>query len=85
MFSINGPIVVDDLSTLPYLVAVYIPVFLVLEFIQNDFPGKYQKMESFWLGKRLSNMMFRWTVYSLMITVIYVVGLKAEQFVYANF
>ncbi len=85
MFTKNGPIAIDNLSTLPYLVAVYIPVFLFLELIQNDFPVRYQRIERFWQGARIWNRIFRWSLYSLMITIIYVVGLKSEQFVYANF
>ncbi len=64
---------------------IYIPIFLVVELIQNDYSKVYQKVENFWLGSGKINRIFRWTVYSTMITIIYIVGLKAQQFVYANF
>ena len=75
----------DDMSLKPFMLLIYVPIFLFLEFLQNDMNGTYLKLEGFWLGNNTRSRIFRWTVYSLMITIIYIVGLKAEQFVYANF
>jgi hypothetical protein len=82
---IRGPIVINDLSLLPFSLIVYIPVFLFLELIQNDYSNAYKRLEAFWLSDRIRNRIFRWTVYSTIITIIFIVGLKAQQFVYANF
>jgi hypothetical protein len=67
------------------MLVIYIPVFLFLEFMQNDMNKTYLRLEKFWLGSSTPSRIFRWTTYSVIITIIYIVGLKAEQFVYANF
>jgi hypothetical protein len=82
---LSGPLYIDDMSTKPFMLLIYIPVFLFLEFLQNDMNKTYLKLERFWLGNNNRSRIFRWTTYSVIITIIYIVGLKAEQFVYANF
>ena len=85
MTEISGPIVINDLSTKPISLLLYIPILLFLELIQNDYSNQYKKLEAFWLGEKNKSRIFRWVVYSIMITIIYVVGLKSQQFVYADF
>ena len=82
---VKGPLYIDDISTKPFMLVIYIPVFLFLEFMQNDMNKTYLRLEKFWLGSSTPSRIFRWTTYSVIITIIYIVGLKAEQFVYANF
>jgi D-alanyl-lipoteichoic acid acyltransferase DltB (MBOAT superfamily) len=82
---IRGPIVVDDMSTKPFSLLIYIPVFLMFELMQNDYGNLYRKLEAFWLGESNKNRFFRWTLYSIMITILFVAGFKGQQFVYANF
>jgi alginate O-acetyltransferase complex protein AlgI len=78
-FSLNG------ISTTPFMLIIYIPVFLFVELIHEDYINTYSIIESFWLGDQKRNRFFRWAVYSLIITILFVVGLKDQQFVYANF
>ena len=85
LFEVIGPVVIDDMSTKPFMVLIYIPIFFVLELLQNDYTAVYQKLENFWLGENRGSRVFRWIAYSTIITIIFIVGLKAEQFVYANF
>ncbi len=85
MTEISGPIVINDLSTKPISLLLYIPILLFLELIQNDYSNQYKKLEAFWLGEKNKSRIFRWVVYSIMITIIYVVVLKSQQFVYADF
>lgn len=75
----------DDLSLMPFMLTIYIPVFLFLEFIQNDFSTASNKLENFWLSDRKINRFMRWTIYSILITIIFVAGDKTQQFVYVNF
>jgi alginate O-acetyltransferase complex protein AlgI len=79
------PLAIDDLSIKPFELLVYIPVILILELIQNDYNNYYEKINSLWMKDRSKSMILRWTLYSLMITIIFVAGFKAKQFVYANF
>jgi D-alanyl-lipoteichoic acid acyltransferase DltB (MBOAT superfamily) len=81
----SGPLPLEDMSLKPFEVIVYIPVFLLLELIQNDYNETYIKLENSWLADNTRSRIFRWSVYTLLITIIFVVGLKAQQFVYANF
>jgi alginate O-acetyltransferase complex protein AlgI len=85
LFEVSGPFLIDDMSTKPFMVLIYIPLFLLVELLQNDYSAVYQRLEDFWMGKKRGSLIFRWTVYSIIITIIFIVGLKAEQFVYANF
>jgi len=82
---VHGRLYMDDLSLKPFMLLIYVPLFLFVEFLQNDMNKTYLKLEKFWLGNSNRSRIFRWTTYSLIITIIYIVGLKAEQFVYANF
>ena len=85
LWNIQGPIVIDDLSTKPFALIIYIPLFLFLELIQEDFSVTFDRINNFWLGDKMKQRMFRWFVYSTIITILFVVGFKAQQFVYANF
>ena len=82
---ISGPVPLDGLSTKPFEVLIYIPIFLFIELLQNDFTTTYNKLESFWFSEKPKNRILRWAIYSTLITIIFVVGLKAQQFIYANF
>jgi D-alanyl-lipoteichoic acid acyltransferase DltB (MBOAT superfamily) len=85
LFSVSGPVVIDDLSTKPFSLIIYVPVFLFLELLQNDYSKVYERIYNFWNSEKWVNIVCRWIVYSIMITIIFIVGLKTEQFVYANF
>lgn len=80
----NFSLSLDGISTLPFMLFIYIPVFMLLELLQEDFRGTWFRIENFWLADN-RNRYFRWAVYSLIITVLFVAGLKDQQFVYANF
>jgi len=75
----------DDISTKPFGVMIFIPVLLGIEFLQNDYPKVYAKLETCWSRDEKLQRILRWTVYSVVITIIYINGLKSQQFVYANF
>jgi len=82
---IHGHLNLDGISTTPFMLFIYIPLFFIHDLIQNDFPVFFTKAEKFWLGDRTGSRIFRWTIYSLIITIVFVEGFKAQQFVYANF
>ncbi len=80
-----GSLQLDPISTYPISILFYIPVFIILEIMQNDYRITYNKFEKFWEGEKISGKFLRWSVYSFMITIIYVFGNNVEQFVYVNF
>jgi D-alanyl-lipoteichoic acid acyltransferase DltB (MBOAT superfamily) len=81
----NGSLLLDDLSLTPFMLVIYIPVFLLMELIRNDYSNTFNKLSNFWLCTTRTNRYIRWTVYSIMIAVLFVAGGKAQQFVYVNF
>ncbi len=85
MTSVSWPFVVHDMSTKPFMVLFYIPLFLFFELLKNDYKGLYDKLELSWLGTGTGNRIIRWSVYATVLTIIFVLGLKSQQFVYANF
>lgn len=74
----------DGISALPFMLFVYIPIFLVVELFQEDYYKAYNKIEALWLAEN-NKRYIRWTLYSLMITILIIEGFKTQQFVYANF
>jgi len=81
----QGTFSLDNISLKPFSLIIYIPVFLFVEFLQNDFAAFYSRIERFWYREKMLNTSIRWTVYSIAITIIFVAGLQAVQFVYVNF
>lgn len=85
LVSIDGPSPFSDISIKPFQVLIYIPLILMIEYLHNDHPAHYSRLETYWVKESKGIRMLRWTLYSLMITIIYIAGFKSQQFVYANF
>lgn len=81
----SGPDPFTDISVKPFQVMVYIPLVLMLELLKNDYPSLNNRISSIWLANNRLGRILRWSGYSLMLTIIYISGFKAQQFVYANF
>ena len=82
---IGGPLMLGPVSRAPYSVFIYIPVLLILELLRNDYQNTYSKLETYWYHNTARRQMLRWTLYSLMIVLVLIVGQKGEQFIYVNF
>ncbi|MGB8491112.1 MAG: MBOAT family O-acyltransferase [Bacteroidales bacterium] len=78
--SLLGP-----LSMTPFPVIIYIAVFLMMELLQNDHLNTYNKLEKIWTSERKKSIIFRWVVYSIGITLIFIASNQMHQFVYVNF
>lgn len=83
--NIRGPEMFTPVSVQPYMVMIFIAAFLFLELIKVDFRQLFNKLMYIWAGDSRANKFFRWTVYSLIITILLIVGNKSEQFIYVNF
>lgn len=81
----SGPSPFTDISVKPFQVLIYIPMVLVLELIKNDYPKLNNSLGRIWFADNNRGRILRWSVYSLMLTIIYISGFKSQQFVYANF
>jgi len=83
--NIKGPEMFTPVSVQPYTVIIFIAVFMVLELIKVDYNNLFNKLMYLWSGDRLINKYFRWSIYSVIITILFIVGNEAEQFIYVNF
>ena len=81
----QGTFGLDNISLKPFSLIIYIPIFLIIELLQNDFGKFYAKIENFWYREKMLSITLRWLAYSIAITIIFVAGLSAVQFVYVNF
>lgn len=81
----SGETPFDDISVKPFSVLLFIPIMLGIELLQNDYQTAYEKLDTLWSGSKKTKRILRWTMYSVLLTIIYITGLKSQQFVYANF
>lgn len=77
--------IIKALREIPLSAVILIIVFLLIELIKNDFKETFIKLEHFWSGDKKKNQLFRWTIYSSVIAIIFVLGSKVQQFIYAQF
>jgi len=85
LLRINDPVQVVPISTIPVSLIVSLPVFLLLELIQNDYQNIFLKISSYWNGTRRKNIIFRWVVFWILISVMLSIGNQVETFVYVRF
>jgi len=83
--NLSGPEMFTPVSVQPYMVIIFIAAFLLLELIKVDFRQMFNRLMYIWSGDSRMNKFFRWTVYSIIITILLIVGNKSEQFIYVNF
>ena len=81
----HGVFSLDNISLKPFQLIIYIPLFLLVELLQNDFGDFYKKIENYWYRETFIFRSVRWAVYTVAVTIIFVAGLAAVQFVYVNF
>jgi D-alanyl-lipoteichoic acid acyltransferase DltB (MBOAT superfamily) len=81
----NGPDLFTPVSVQPYMVVIFIAFFLFFELIKVDYSKIYDKLMILWAGDGRFNRFVRWTVYSVIITILLIVGNKSEQFIYVSF
>ncbi|MEA3461564.1 MAG: MBOAT family O-acyltransferase, partial [Bacteroidota bacterium] len=72
-------------NEIPMSAIVLILLFFLIEFIEEDLNGTYEKLNKLWSGSSRKQIFLRWTVYSAMLTMLFVLGSKVQQFIYAQF
>lgn len=60
-------------------------LFLVFELLEEDHKGLIEKFKYIWSDGWKWSRLFRWSVYSFILAMLFVLGNKAEQFIYAQF
>ncbi|MBN2165346.1 MAG: MBOAT family protein [Marinilabiliaceae bacterium] len=66
-------------------VFVFMFIMLFVELLEEDYSNIYKKIKIFWDGQQKRNMLFRWSVYSIVLTIIFVLGNNVQQFIYSQF
>jgi alginate O-acetyltransferase complex protein AlgI len=82
---INYTVSAIAMREIPLSFLILTIVFLFIELIQNDFKNVSKKLEYFWSGDNKINILFRWTIYSSAISILFVLGSEVQQFIYAQF
>lgn len=85
LFDSRGSIIGVVLKEIPLSAIIFMIVFLSIELVQNDFKNIFNKLMNFWLNEKKMNMLFRWVVYSICITILFVLGSNIQEFIYAQF
>jgi len=88
LFRKNSHVITNIRSEILFIIlltSLFISFFLILEFIKNDFPNFFKRIEGFWLGNKQKNRYLRWITYCLVITILIILGNKEPQFIYFQF
>ncbi|MGQ1785727.1 MBOAT family O-acyltransferase [Saccharicrinis sp. GN24d3] len=88
LFTFNGSlyfVFLELIQQISLSVLVFIFVMLLIEWINEDFKPLSNRIARSWQSDRLGNTLFRWTVFSLMLTILFVLGNNVQQFIYSQF
>ena len=67
------------------LVMFFVVILMAFEILENDFGKAFARLEKFWLGHKPVNVVFRWALYLLILTVVIVFNRDVQQFIYFQF
>jgi len=70
---------------IPMSAMVLAALFFILELFEEDYNGFFEKLKNFWWDGWKGSRFFRWSIYSFILAMLFVLGNKAEQFIYAQF
>lgn len=70
---------------IPLSAIVFIIVYLLIEFINNDYESVFKRLEKLWLANKMINKLFRLVIYLSVLVIIFVLGNDIQQFIYAQF
>lgn len=84
LMNLNFNIPLDGISTSPFMLIIYIPLFWIIELLQEDYGPLYLKFAEKMRGNKKGRF-FRWSLYSIILTALIIEGFRNQQFIYANF
>lgn len=85
LFEINGSILVTAYREIPLSAIFFLSVYFFFELLNNDYMDTFNKLKNLWLGNSVKNKLFRWALYSSILAILFVLGNKVQQFIYAQF
>ena len=84
LMHLNFRIPLDGISTYPFMLIIYIPLFWIIELLQEDYDHLYLGLVEKIRGNKKGRLL-RWSLYSIILTALIIEGFKNQQFIYANF
>jgi D-alanyl-lipoteichoic acid acyltransferase DltB (MBOAT superfamily) len=82
----GGHIVPNSLNRDIFRMVLFFSVILIsYEVIENDFTRIHKKITKFWNNNYNWNIVFRWSVYFVVITIVIVLNKNVQQFIYFQF
>lgn len=63
----------------------FIFAFMSLEIVRNDFSITFYKLENFWMKDAFKNRIIRWTIYFVVIAIVFILSNDVQQFIYFQF
>lgn len=85
LFSYGNPLPEIIIQKIPFSSIAFIIILLFAEYIQNDNRKLKVKSDLLWSGKNKQQIILRWLIYAFALTVILVLGNRAQQFIYTQF
>ena len=88
LFSFNSNVsvvLVGFIQQVSLSVFVFMFIVLALELIKEDFNTLSKRVEEFWQSNMIKGRLFRWTIYSIILSVLFVLGNNVQQFIYSQF
>jgi D-alanyl-lipoteichoic acid acyltransferase DltB (MBOAT superfamily) len=77
--------VIDFVKNVPLSSLFFMFIIFSMELLQEDFKVVNEKILNYWKGDRVKSRLVRWTVYAMMLSVLFVLGNNVQQFIYSQF
>lgn len=83
--AIDSSIILIILRNIPLSAIVLALLFFALELLEEDYNKFFIKVKYFWSDGWKFSRLFRWSIYSFILAMLFVLGNQAQQFIYAQF
>jgi len=85
MFSGGGLALRTIITVIPLSAIILVVFVLVLELFEEDYSKLSDRLQRFWSGGGIWNRVFRWSIYSFILSILFVTGNEIQQFIYIQF
>jgi alginate O-acetyltransferase complex protein AlgI len=85
LFSIGESVGYGIFREIPLSAFILIFMFFLSELIQEDFAAYSDRLFFLWSANNTWNRLFRWTIYSFILAILFVLGSQITPFIYAHF
>jgi len=85
IFSGSGLALRTIITVIPLSAIVLVVIVLVLELFEEDYSKISDRLQQFWSGAGFWNRVFRWSIYSIVLSILFVTGNEIQQFIYVQF